>query len=89
MRDLPDYLGPTDLLVFNQTKVLPALLSATRRDTGGKVQGLNLGSEGTMWRVMLESRGTLRPGERITLRDDASLVLRTRVGGEEADQLPL
>lgn len=78
---LPGLLRPGDLLIFNQTKVLPASLHATRRATGGKVQGLFLGSTGEQWQVMLESRGTLRAGEIIDLAPDAWLELRQRLGG--------
>jgi S-adenosylmethionine:tRNA ribosyltransferase-isomerase len=86
VRDLPlidGLLRPGDLLVFNQTKVLPALLAATRRATGGKVQGLYVGLTGSRWRVMLESRGTLRAGEFIDLSDDSHLELAERLGGGE------
>jgi S-adenosylmethionine:tRNA ribosyltransferase-isomerase len=74
-----------DLLVFNQTRVLPAAFAGTRAATGGQVRGLYLHSDtasnnGTVWQVMLESRGTLREGETITLADDAALDLRERLG---------
>lgn len=36
-RDLPSYLGPPDVLVVNETKVIPARLIG-RRPTGGKVE---------------------------------------------------
>lgn len=35
MRDLPELLQPGDLLVFNDTKVIPAALSGIRRRVGG------------------------------------------------------
>lgn len=35
-RDLPEYLRPGDVLVLNDTRVIPARLAATR-PTGGKV----------------------------------------------------
>lgn len=34
--DLGDYLRPHDLLVFNNTKVIPARLAAIKTDTGGR-----------------------------------------------------
>ena len=37
MRDLPSLLRPGDLLVFNDTRVIPARLYA-RKDTGGRVE---------------------------------------------------
>jgi len=35
-RDVTDYLNPGDLLVLNQTRVIPARIYA-RKDTGGRV----------------------------------------------------
>ena len=35
--DLPGLLGPGDLLVFNDTRVIPARLAAVK-DTGGRVE---------------------------------------------------
>lgn len=62
-----------DLMLVNQTRVIKAYLSGSRKDTGGKVSGLYIGSDGPgLWRVMLESRGTLQPGETIVLGDAAS-----------------
>ena len=40
IRDLPDLLHPNDLLVFNNTRVLPARLFGFRSLTGGKWEGL-------------------------------------------------
>jgi len=40
-RELPEYLRPADVLVLNDTKVLPARLRA-RRPTGGAVEVLLL-----------------------------------------------
>lgn len=68
--DLPK-LGlftPGDLLLVNQTRVLPAQLTGTRKATGGRVTGLFVNAESDHeWRVMLESRGTLTPDETIEL----------------------
>jgi len=41
--DLPDLLAPGDLLVLNDTRVLPARLLGRRERTGGKWEGLYLG----------------------------------------------
>lgn len=38
IRDLPQLLRAGDLLVFNNTKVVPARLRAVRAGTGGKVE---------------------------------------------------
>jgi S-adenosylmethionine:tRNA ribosyltransferase-isomerase len=59
--DLPQMLRPGDLLVLNDTRVLPARFTL-RKDTGGLVEGLYLGPgpEGT-WRVLLRGLGRVRP----------------------------
>ena len=90
--DLPT-LGifePGDLVLVNQTRVLPAQLTGVRASTGGRVTGLFVESEsGHRWRVMLESRGTLKPGEtiRLTSADDgvepAELDLIESIGNGE------
>ena len=71
-RDLPEYLQPSDTLVFNTTSVLPARLVGRRLDSGGAIGGLFLGErERGCWQVMLRSNGKLRAGIRIGLLDQA------------------
>ncbi len=45
IRDLPELIGPTDHLVLNDTRVVPARLVGRRTLTGGRWQGLFLGIE--------------------------------------------
>ena len=67
-RDLPSYLREDDLLVVNETRVVPAKLRGVRAATGGKWEGLFLGIEGTtLWRLIGQTRGKLRPGEELSL----------------------
>lgn len=64
--DLPRMLRPGDLLVLNDTKVVPAKFNA-KRATGGRVPGLFIEEEGpNTWRVMLQGSGRLRVGESLT-----------------------
>ncbi len=73
-RDLPEYLSPTDTLVFNTTSVLPARLRGRRTDSGGVVGGLFLAEQKPgVWQVMLRSNGKLRSGQRIALLDKGNL----------------
>jgi S-adenosylmethionine:tRNA ribosyltransferase-isomerase len=60
VRDLPDLLEPDDLLVVNDTKVLPARLFG-RRTTGGRVEFLFLAND----RALIKAHRRLRPGERV------------------------
>ena len=64
--DLPEVLLPGDLLVTNDTKVLPAKFTALR-STGGKVRGLFVNEEQSgVWLVMLAGSRRLRVGETLT-----------------------
>jgi S-adenosylmethionine:tRNA ribosyltransferase-isomerase len=71
--DLPDLLTPGDLLVVNDTKVIPARLLA-RRETGGHVEILLLRPEASRqgtWLAMATPLRKLRTGERLTLAEAA------------------
>lgn len=69
--DLTSLLSPGDLLVVNDTKVLPARLTA-RRDTGGAVRLLALAPQADGWRCMVKPSAKVKPGESITLVDRAT-----------------
>src|SRR5262249_21750129 len=58
--DLPSLLHPDDLLILNDTRVLPARLLGRRERTGGKWEGLFLRSapDGA-WELMCQTRGRL------------------------------
>jgi len=82
--DLPDLLEPGDLLVLNDTKVIPAKF-ALFRASGGRVRGLFLEEEELgQWRVMLEGSRRLRVGERLApdvdATDDISMTLAASLG---------
>ncbi len=63
-RDLPSLLTPGDLLVLNDTRVLPARVVGRRARTEGKWEGLILGTatEGA-WELLCQTRGRLIVGE--------------------------
>src|SRR3954470_17672164 len=55
-RDLPDLLSPDDLLVLNDTRVLPARLLGHREATGGKWEGLFLGTSADgAWEMLCQA----------------------------------
>ncbi len=63
VRDLPDLLAPGDLLVLNNTRVMPARLYA-RRQTGGAVELLLLtASDQGVWRAMVNPARKVKVGE--------------------------
>jgi S-adenosylmethionine:tRNA ribosyltransferase-isomerase len=68
VRELPQILASGDLLVFNNTKVLPARLFGMRASTGGRWEGLYIEqSADGVWSLLCETRGKLQPGELITV----------------------
>jgi S-adenosylmethionine:tRNA ribosyltransferase-isomerase len=64
--ELPELLNPRDLLVLNDTRVIPARLLGWRAKTGGKWEGLFLSADadGT-WELLCQTRGRLILGESI------------------------
>lgn len=73
--ELPSLLRDDDLLVFNDTRVIPAKFSC-KRQTGGLVEGLFLNvlkspREGC-WCVLLKNARRCRPGEKLFFNDDES-----------------
>jgi S-adenosylmethionine:tRNA ribosyltransferase-isomerase len=72
--EFPLFLSSGDCLVINNTKVLPARLSGIRSRTGGVWEGLFISSnfDGS-WRVIGKTRGKIKSGEFVELRDGAGL----------------
>jgi S-adenosylmethionine:tRNA ribosyltransferase-isomerase len=64
MGDLPDLLRPGDLLVANDSRVLPARLRGRKVPSGGSVEVLLLRShDATRWQALV--RGRVRAGTRL------------------------
>ncbi len=62
--DLLDYLKAGDLLVLNDSKVIPARIFATRAETGGVVEVLMLKAlEENVWEVLVKPGKKARPGQ--------------------------
>lgn len=78
--DLPEYLAPGDLLVLNDTRVLPARLIGRRERTGGQWEGLFLRQDADgLWEMLTQTRGKPELGERIRIGDGPlRLILRGR-----------
>jgi S-adenosylmethionine:tRNA ribosyltransferase-isomerase len=67
-RDLPGLLSPGDLLVLNDTRVVPARLLGRRARTGGRWEGLFLRQvPGGAWELLSKSGGRLVPGEEVEI----------------------
>lgn len=67
-RDIVEYLKPGDVLVFNDSKVLPARLFARKEHTGGRVEILFLARREGLWECLLYS-SRLRPGQILVLQE--------------------
>ncbi len=88
-RDVVEFLRPGDLLVLNDSRVIPARLFA-RRGTGGQVELLFLEPEaagrgaGTeRWRALARPSKKLREGEVLEVEAGGSLVLGEALGRGE------
>lgn len=70
IRNLAEHLKPTDCVVLNDTRVVPAQLIGYREQTGGRWQGLFLeADENGVWKLMCKTRGKIEPGETVVLLD--------------------
>ncbi len=89
VRDLPDFLRPGDRLVLNDTQVIPARLSGTRRresEAGGseariEVTLLQPAPEGH-WRALVKPLKKLREGEEVRFSPRLSARLVRKEAGE-------
>ncbi len=83
-RDVGEYLRPGDLLVANQTRVIPARLRGHKAGTGGKVELLLLSRRDEQtWEALVGGKG-LRPGQRIEITGGqmaAEIIAETESGG--------
>jgi S-adenosylmethionine:tRNA ribosyltransferase-isomerase len=79
-RDLGRYLNHGDLLVINQTRVIPARIFA-RKPTGGRVEVLLLRREdATTWEVLVGGKG-LRTGRKIKIEAGPGAQILEELGG--------
>ena len=64
--DIIDYLNPGDALVLNETKVLPARIIGTKKETGGTVELLLLKEHGKdTWECLARPQKRLKPGTEV------------------------
>lgn len=79
--DLADLLAPGDLMVVNDTRVIPARLVA-RRATGGRLEVFALEATATaeVWTVLIRSSKRPRVGEVVAVGDGEGLELVAREG---------
>ena len=82
--DLPEYLRPGDVMVFNDSRVFPARLYGTRAGTGGRIELLLLHrtSPGT-WRALVKPGRRMRQGDAFDVDGSAGQVRGEVVQVEE------
>ena len=71
--DVAKYVQPGDVMVLNQSRVIPARLYGRRQDTGGKVELLLLRREHPgVWQALARPGRRLKPGTRVVVAPDDS-----------------
>lgn len=86
-RDILNEIRAGDILVFNNTKVIPARLYGQRKGTGGKVEMLLLSPKGNdNWEVLVKPGKKALPGTEIVFNEHMScqIVDKTDFGGRIA-----
>lgn len=88
-RELGDFLREGDLLVVNNTRVLPARLLGRKKGTGGSVEFLLLdradgadavaGGEREVWNCLVKPGKRLKPGAVVEFEHDGDVVLEGEV----------
>lgn len=74
--DMVEYLREGDLLVVNETRVLPARLSGVKEDTEGTVELLLLRERyESTWECLVKPGRRVKPGARISFADGALTAL--------------
>ncbi|MAU60360.1 MAG: tRNA preQ1(34) S-adenosylmethionine ribosyltransferase-isomerase QueA [Parvibaculum sp.] len=87
VRDLPSFLAPGDLLVFNDTKVIPARLfgTRTRGEASAKIEVmLHRRVSASEWRAFLRPAKKLNIGEEISFPGGLSATVEEKAEGGEA-----
>ncbi len=74
-RDITDYLRPGDVMVVNNTKVLPARMYA-HTESGGVIEVLLLKRlDIDRWEVLVKPGKKCRPGRKLVISDELSLTV--------------
>ncbi len=83
--DIGNYLRPGDVLVSNNTKVIPARLFGRKENTGAKVEIVLLtGLGGRRWNTLVRPGKRVQPGTRIVFGEGelaAEVIEKTPAGG--------
>ena len=73
--DLPRLMTPGDLLVVNNTRVIPARLLGHRDPSGGAVECLLIRHvDGDIWEALMHPGQKMKPGARVRFEGDAGVL---------------
>ena len=75
-KEVLDYFDEGDLLVFNDTKVFPALLYGNKEKTGARIEVFllrELNEENKLWDVLVEPARKIRIGNKLYFGEDESM----------------
>ncbi|MEG1462900.1 MAG: S-adenosylmethionine:tRNA ribosyltransferase-isomerase, partial [Anaerorhabdus sp.] len=67
--DIVNYLKPGDVLVRNNTRVIPARIFGTKEETGAHVELLLLKQEGDIWECLVGNAKVVKIGSIISFHD--------------------
>jgi S-adenosylmethionine:tRNA ribosyltransferase-isomerase len=76
-RDIIDYFDEGDLMLINDTKVIPARLWATKEKTGAKIEVFllrELNAEQLVWDVLVDPARKIRVGNKLYFGDEEVLI---------------
>ncbi|MFP4323449.1 MAG: tRNA preQ1(34) S-adenosylmethionine ribosyltransferase-isomerase QueA [Anaerolineales bacterium] len=86
--DILGYIRPQDVLVVNQTRVIPARLAATKKDTGGAAEILLLQRlDETRWRTIVGGQKLTTGTVLVVARDDTTVEATIEEELEEAERI--
>lgn len=83
--DIVEYLNPSDILVVNNTKVIPARLIGHKKQTGGEVEILLLRHESeNLWNCLVRPGRRLMPGAKVEFKEGLmeAEIVEYREGGQ-------
>jgi len=83
--DIVEYLDPSDILVVNNTKVIPARLIGRKKGTGGEVEILLLRQEEkSHWNCLVRPGRRLMPGAKVEFKNGQmeAEIVEYRPGGQ-------
>ena len=75
-KEIINYFGDGDMMVFNNTKVFPALLYGNKEKTGARIEVFllrELNAENKLWDVLVEPARKIRIGNKLYFGNDESM----------------